>query len=243
MKATIKFSYTENIIPPRCRKPRAVKFNDGVITVNIREIKAEDAPVAFKVKEFEREEVLVRLYKGKLYRQWQDRKQSFYENDHRMPDGDNGPLWVNYTDKWLTDYKGARTDGGILSWHISRSTSDYITRDENESRIKINADRYAVIDGYIYEKCGEPFYFCRTFGLGRNHGGTGFFIGWQDRLDRKRKSLYGYTPLDKALAIQKAVDVALRRGDTESVDGIKNTSYNIDVLIPRAVKKIYPKDY
>ena len=50
MKTTILFSYHENVIPPKCRKPRLVRFDDGEFTIKIPEVSASDAPVAIRAK-------------------------------------------------------------------------------------------------------------------------------------------------------------------------------------------------
>lgn len=245
MKFTFPFKYTEEVIPSRCRKPRRVTYEDGSVTIHIKEVNAEDAPVAFDVKEYGRESRLVRLYKGKLYRQWQDRDVDYDKKTNNDPNyyNENNPLWKNYPSSALyAERYGEKVPAGVLNWSLQWRSDWYKTKEENINAIKTNAKDYIVVDGYIYERCGEPFYYCNTFGLGNNHGGTGFFIGWTDT-DRRRKMNYGYTALDKADAVAKTIQVALDRGDDKSVDHIENTSYNIDVFIPNAVKKVYPQDY
>ena len=46
MNVTFTYSYNHSIVPPRCRLPRTVREHDGLITVEIREIPPEQAPVA-----------------------------------------------------------------------------------------------------------------------------------------------------------------------------------------------------
>ena len=45
MKVAIPYEYTEEAIPPRCRKPRRVRMKD-TMTVTIHELSGDDAPVA-----------------------------------------------------------------------------------------------------------------------------------------------------------------------------------------------------
>ena len=46
MLVTVRFSYIADVIPPRCRNPRPVRFDNGVEVVTLREIEALAAPVA-----------------------------------------------------------------------------------------------------------------------------------------------------------------------------------------------------
>ena len=87
MKVDLNIRYTEMVVPPRCRKPRP---EEGVatISVNIKDVPAERAPVAFIVKEFERQRREVRLYAGKLYRQIQDQRDRSQDCESNMP------LWI-----------------------------------------------------------------------------------------------------------------------------------------------------
>ena len=46
MKIDVLYSYTENVIPPRCRNARRTNFDSGIVVVDVREIPPEQAPVA-----------------------------------------------------------------------------------------------------------------------------------------------------------------------------------------------------
>lgn len=115
------------------------------------------------------------------------------------------------------------------------STVVNITRDDMIANLKqkIN-DTCVVYDGKVWVRCGEPHYTYNTFGMGHNHGGTGFFIKECWDTDRVHSSVFN--ALDREKAIEHAVLVALKRGDTNDVELIKNTDKNIEVLIPEAVK-------
>ena len=138
--------------------------------------------------------------------------------------------------------------------YIKKQFSDYYARDEKQPedfteasvtqgsnkesmvanlRQKVN-DMYVVYDGKVWERCGEPHYTYNTFGMGNNHGGTGFFIQEYINLDCVNSTTFN--ALDREKAIEHTVLVALNRGDTDDVDRIKNTDMNIEVLIPEAVK-------
>ena len=72
-----------------------------------------------------------------------------------------------------------------------------------------------------------------TFGLGHNHGGTGFFITYHYNSNIGNKNYFN--ALEREDAISYGKQVALNRGDTESVErmGIKN----IEVKMPEMVRR------
>lgn len=226
MKLTIKVHHTEMITPPRCRKPRPQE-GESEITVNIREVSAEAAPVAFVVSEYDREPRKVRTYRGKLYRQVQDRQPQYMKTSKR---DDSKPFWLNQ-----------RAERCNWQWLIVWGYHWEWTLQQHKENATKQAESYIIVDGEAYERTGEPYYSVTCFGLGGNHGGTGFFVGWADYRDRK--AIWGMTAADKQAAIEKGVEIALRRGDTESEEYIRQTSYNIQVFMPECIKRKYSKEY
>ena len=229
MKVDLNIRYTGMVVPPRCRKPRP---EEGVatISVNIKDVPAERAPVAFIVKEFERQRREVRLYAGKLYRQIQDQRDRSQDCESNMP------LWITQR----ADQVNWQWRMGNMSGIFRRCKSpywDYGTLKANAQRVRSLAKKFIVVDGFAYELTGEPYYSVTCFGLGNNHGGTGLFVGWSYR---SNKNVFGYTPLDKNAAINSAVEIASRRGDTDDIESLRAcTFYDINVLIPSAVKRTY----
>lgn len=224
MKATIKFRYTEMVIPARCRKARP-KEGETTYAVNIREVEEQNAPIAFVVTEYDREPRKVRSYRGKLYRQIQDRQPQYMKANKR---DDSKPFWLNQAAaqcnwQWLI------TPGYNWSWTLQQHKENAAKRAEN----------YIIVNGEAYERTGEPYYSVTCFGLGNNHGGTGFFVGWADYRDRK--AIWGMTAADKHAAIEKGVQIALERGDTKSEKNIKQTPYDIQVFMPECIKRKYSK--
>lgn len=51
------------------------------------------------------------------------------------------------------------------------------------------------------------------------------------------------TAADKDAAIEKSVQIALRRGDTESEEDIRQTPYDIQVFMSECIKRKYLKEY
>lgn len=229
MKVDLNIRYTEMVIPPRCRKPRP-EDGEATISVNIKEVPEERAPVAFIVKEFEHEQRFVRLYAGKLYRQIQDRHDRTRDCDFIMP------LWITQKAEHINWQWLIGNSSGIFR-RDKHPYWDYGSRKSNIERLKRNAQKYIVIDAIAYELTGEPYYSVTCFGLGNNHGGTGLFVEWSKR---NCKTVFGYTPLDKEAAINSAIYIATRRGDTEDIDSLRTCEfYDINVLIPSAVKRTY----
>lgn len=231
MKQTIKVHHTEMITPPRCRKARPQEC-ESEITVNIREVSADRAPVAFIVSEYEREPRKVRQYNGRLYRQAQRMQPQFLKTNKR---DESRPFWLNID---ATTFRLPYSSYG--QYYECFKDWIYPTLTDCKKAAHKMADSYIIVDGETYERTGEPYYSVTCFGLGGNHGGTGFFIGWADYRDRK--SIWGMTAADHDGAIEKAVNIALRRGDTESVDYIRRSgNVSINVLMPEAIKRKYAK--
>jgi len=87
MKLTIPYSYTESVIPKRCRKPRDVRF-DSSLDIDIREVSENDAPVAIIEHESLRED-------DPLYFRWFDGKLWTNSSTFRRADGLYGEA-INY---------------------------------------------------------------------------------------------------------------------------------------------------
>ena len=217
------------IIPARCRKARPQQ-GESEITVNIREVPADIAPVAFIVSEYDREPRKVRQVKGKLYRQVQEMQPLYRKTNKR---DESRPFWLNIdAETFRFPYSSHGQYNGCFGDWIYPALADCI----KEARKK--ARNYIIVDGEAYERTGEPYYDVTCFGLGRNHGGTALFVSWADYRDRK--SIWGMTAADHDGAIEKAVNIALRRGDTESVDLIrKSGNGSIQVLMPEVIKRRY----
>lgn len=230
MKVDLNIRYTEMVTPPRCRKPRP-EDGETTISVNIKEVPEERAPVAFVVKEYDHQLREVRLVSGKLYRQYQVPQYQEEKRDRKTP------LWINSNSKsinwqWLIGDSAA----------IYCSSSDlhywnYGSLKDNIYRARNLAKEYIIVNGNVYILTGEPYYSVTCFGLGNNHGGTGLFVKWSKI---NCKTVFGYTPLDKGAAINSAIEIAENRGDSKDIERLRACEfYDIKVLIPSAVKRTY----
>ena len=225
-----KGEYTNTFIPPRCRKPRTETV-DFTMRTGIRKISREDAPVAFRYAtyDFEREKVAdpefqyveFRLYDGELY----TRRDCYYGDRHPagVTVGDTGWGWAGI------DY----LEWALKAWckKSKRAAQDEIRR---------NARKFLLIGDELWARTGEPMYTIYTFGLGHNHAETAVLIStaYNHNIDAGR-----YFPASmREKAIESAINTALRRGDTNSVDDIRRTR-KIEVLIPSAVKRNPAKEH
>ena len=82
MKLIAKYDYQEKYIPPRCRKPRCRKI-EKTMSVTIKEITTEEAPVAMIVTDYETRNGVFgvcytpyRWYKNKLFKAYRHKSGS-----------------------------------------------------------------------------------------------------------------------------------------------------------------------
>lgn len=89
-------------------------------------------------------------------------------------------------------------------------------------------DQFVYFDNIWWVETDPPVYNYNTFGLGHNHGGTGFFIGYVDinSLDKYARKFY-FTPKQREKAIKTVIKVAADRGDTNDVKRFQNIPENI----------------
>jgi len=161
MKIKGVYKFREKYLPPRCRKYRT-RDVDGVVTVNIKEIAESDAPIAMitttnewrKVENSIHENNIVLIPVPTVYR-WFNKK-----------------LYIPYIDRHGEDLTLLDIEQTIREDSYPYDASEA----ERIKAIKKNAQRFLIIDGVIHVKRGEPRYCINTFGLGFNHGGTGFFV-------------------------------------------------------------------
>ena len=233
VKAHGCFSY--EFIPPRCRKPRTQIVEFDMMT-GIRKPTFDEAPVAFRYPtySFEREKVAdpsyeyveYRLFDGKLYK----REEMYcgvgiYKRSGVTTVGETGWSWA---------------DMSHIEFYI-RSTDEKLGKRAAENTIRKNAKRFILLgDNEVWRVCGEPMYCIYTFGLGHNHADTCLSI--DDRYNTNIDSSRYFSALDADAAVEAAVGIALRRGDTNSVEHIRNTR-KIEVLIPEAVTCNPVKDH
>lgn len=247
MKTTIKLWYEEKYLPnKRCRKLRERAVSKDV-DIEVCEVTKEEFPVAFVIHDYES------VYEGaKSYSDFEG------NGDYRMFSEEirtyNGklykPLRVTYGTAISTNFETLDTLKYKLQeqapyWKGGEDYSEESIIKESNFNEKMNsankrAEVYIVCDGVIWETCGEPMYVINTFGLGHNHGGTGFFIEYfyNDNISAQNY----FNALQREEAITYGKNVALGRGDDKSVDGMGDHDI-IEVKMPEMVKRCPQKDH
>ena len=226
MKVNMTIAYKEQYLPtPRCRKLRERTVEEDV-EVTVQETAKAEAPVVFVVHDYERywgyTDVEVRRFKGILYKRP-------YNFDY-----------VCISDAAEADF--ATPDD--MQRCLKRRCTCYPHPNSKAEAVRgadAETKRYLIIDGELWERCGEPMYVYHTFGLGHNHGGTSLSIAWfyNDNIGNDRY----FNALQKAEAEAAAVRTAEARGDTDYIDFIKNSDINITVLDESAVTRCPKKEH
>jgi len=182
----------------------------GDIKVGIQSVTAEEAPVAFLLSDYshqEKDKTEIRWYQGKC---WKKSVKDDWQSH-------GGPKSI--TPEYLLDHL-----------HPSLPYGHARSRDLVVKRYRKELEDYLVIDGEVWQQCGEPRYVINTFGLGHNHGGTGLFV--EEFYNSNISHDYYFSALDGDKAVAEANRIAERRGDTNSVGKFEKM---IEVLIPEAV--------
>ena len=200
MKVDLSFTYSVNEIPPRCRKPRWVDKN-GKTTVVVRELNAGDMKIAFIVKDYNSETV-IRAYDGMLYKV-------------AIRHTSEGKEWMTIENLKVRLECQARTSWGCKSY------------DEVIDELQEVANRYVIVGNTVYETVGEPRYCIYTFGLGHNHGGTSLSVDYHFNENISSERYFDALHYDDA--VRMASDIAMSRGDTDSLSSFRNADY-IDVV-------------
>lgn len=244
LKFNIDFWYTEKYLPTqRHRKLRERKVKSSV-DVDILEMTGEEFPIAFIVHDMKS------VQDGmKSYSDYTSEKCHFrmFAEEIRTYNGElYMPVRITHGTAISTVFEDERYVVGNLeriareNWYDRNesffSKNSIIIWDNKKEICKMiyeSAKKYIYYDGKFWSACGEPRYVINTFGLGHNHGGTGFFIEYGYNTNIPAKRYFNALQRDDAIAYGKSV--ALSRGDTESVDGI-GAYDNIEVVMPEMVK-------
>lgn len=244
----IIFWYTEKYLPnKRCRKLRERKVNANT-EIEIKELSGMEFPVAFIVHDY----------------------QSVYDNARSYNDFDGNGDFKMFAEEIRTYnkklYKVVRiTYGSAISGNYYEPLSyikdnigecapywkggedfseESIVKESNrnvqEVIFKERAESYIIYDGKVWVECGEPMYNIITFGLGHNHGGTGFFIQYFYNSNIGKNNYFN--ALERKQAIEYGKKVASNRGDTDSIEGMGDRDI-IEVLMPEMVKRNPQKEH
>lgn len=247
MKFNVNFSVTEKYLPTKRHKNLRTRIVERNTDIDVKEVTAEQFPIAFIVHDYKS------VYEGATnYNDFEGKNEYKTFIEEIRTDGNKlyMPIRVTYGAAVSTVFESLD--------YIKKDIKDYpeyffgkdefteksiIVEDNSNEKIgRLNdrAKNYIIYDGKIYKECGEPMYNITTFGLGHNHGGTGFFIEYSYNPNISKENYFSALERDKAIAYGKSV--ATRRGDTESVDRM-GTFDNIEVLMPEMVKRNPQKEH
>ena len=208
LKIKCNYDYRTETIPPRCRKPRVIDVH-GKMTLNIPIVGINDAPIVMRYREYDNKVVEFRSFQKKLF--------------VKMTAHDFNCQWT-----------GQSTEEMLIQRFSHHRFFGIIENEESAKKeLRKRAHDYFILDGEVWERKGEPRYCIYTFGLGHNHAETCVSIStyFNSNIPKERY----FSALEYDAAIEKAVEIAKTRGDTNSIDRIKQ-SEKIEVLDPSAVK-------
>ena len=247
MLFNIEFWNPEKYLPTKRHRVLRERYVKNSVDVELKELTEQDFPIAFIVKDYK----------------------SVYENAKSYSEFDGNGDFKMFSEEIRTYhnklYMPVRvTHGAAISTcfesfdYIKHSLEDYapywkggeefteasIIKDTNISECKENifrkAENYIIYDGKVWKTCGEPMYVINTFGLGHNHGGTGFFIEYFYNENISRNNYFNALEREQAIAYGKKV--AANRGDTNSIDGLGEHDI-IEVLMPEMVTRNPKKEH
>lgn len=212
MKQYISFSYSEDYLPPRCKKLRVREVQSST-SVNIRECSKEDAPLVMVVKNYNCEDCEIRVFKGQLYRnvQWRNMK----KNDVEPLEHNETVNTINWQHTiWGHDYYNACRWTGELGDATSKA------------KIKKQAGKYLIIGDMVFERTTEPIYVITCFGCCDS---AGMFVEYANK---NSKQMLSYSALEREECHAALMDILSY--SSNKYDGSK--FYNIKVLDPSYVK-------
>ena len=216
MEFEVSYKYTQNWIPPRCRKPRLGVF-DGTITVDVQEIAASEAPWACVVHGYRRyfDEYpynALRYHDGRFYERAM--KDMRIDRKHCATDSyGNRYWWCDYETELVHQRRGMTIEEMVddVRWHAE--WNGCACQDEVVRPVMDCADSYLIVNGEVWHEVGEPMYCINTFGLGHNHGGTSWFVEHAYNGNISNTRYFNANEFERM--VERFFDIALGRGDTD----------------------------
>ncbi len=233
MKVHVLFAYTETVIPPRCRKPRAVHFADGHTDLEIREVSGAQAPLAIRAQGF-LDYDSTRPYTLD-YRWFDDQLWTSMRSCNAAPrahvSGGQDFAYPSLPDALDLRRKHSHGNESYLFGYWEDHSAH--SRNEVLDGLQGFAQQHLLIDGVLHKPANEPRYVVMTFGLGRNHGGTACMVddGYNGNISKSRY----FSLLEREKAIALATSIATQRGDTKNLPIVPHGP-SFEVLIPEAIQ-------
>lgn len=243
---TVRWTERDVLLSPRHRKPRDID-RSFEMDAEVRSISREDTGEAFTMHEFIGGSgdmgFEVRHYDGELYRPMVAGDIWSYTNTTMEPPYPNRSDRLEATPERIRE-RLTRFERDYETGELVHVTQPY-QRDGNDSEagardmVQAEVDGYLVVDGELWRKTEEPVYRVNIYGMGSNHGGTGFSID-NKPVRAAADDESGLIRADNVFTLDEfeaakthALKTARGRGDTESIQ-------HIEALQPITVAKDRP---
>ena len=231
----IEFWNEERYLPTKRHRKLRTRYVKNSVDVKIKEPSEKEFPIAFIVKDygFRYDEEGSDSVWGEIKTEIRVFDNKLWKAERFSERVSHGCGWtpLSYMEHILRIFDRNYTNNNDF-------TEDSIIKESNilecKNAILNKSTHYLIFDNKIWKECGEPMYMINTFGLGHNHGGTGFFIEYYYNSNIPNTNYFNALEREKAIAYGKSV--AARRGDTESIEGMGDHDI-IEILMPEMVKR------
>jgi hypothetical protein len=204
MKIKLWIKYDVGYLPTNGHRKLRYREVEEYINVNIKEISKEELIPAFNTG------ITIYFYNNKLWVKSTERD-----------------IHCENPDKPMTALEALIYSGVTYSTYFAKYNSYIIdrkkeNREEIINRAEEDMNNYIVVDGELYKTTTEPMYCIYTFGLGNNHAGIGTSLDIVNFYNPNISKEKYFNALEYNRAVEKALNIAIKRGDTNSIDYIKN---------------------
>ena len=210
----VKISYEEGYLPPRCKKPR-LQTKEETVSLKIREVTEEEAPIAIIVRRPEAESWIapleMRMFNGQLY----------------GLDGDNKMKL-----SWIRDVSTKTLVHDKSQNWVYTTDKEYCKK-----HLEKFADNLIICNNFVYRHCKEPFYAIVKFGIDNYNAKTKLAVIDNYKIGIGPSLYFNALELEKARETAREI-VEQRGGEFEDID----TAHEINVLIPESIKRNPKKD-
>lgn len=113
------------------------------------------------------------------------------------------------------------------------------TEKESREAVLAEASRWLILEGGIWEKCGEPMYYVQTFDFGNSYDGTYLLVG--DCYNPFIPRSHYFAADKKTEAVLFAREEASKYGHTDSIKYMRKYAH-IEICMPELVSRNPEKD-
>lgn len=200
MKINTWIKYTEGYLPTKRHRKLRYKECEEYINIELKEVSINDVNKKYSV-----DSKIYYEYNNKLYIKCNSRDISNFEIENPIEN-------LKHRNEKCSLFFGFNEDD---------------TREKMINKAIENIRKYLVIDNELYIETFKPFYRVYTFGLGNNHADTCLSI-CDKSFQYHANEDFIFEAGDREKALNYAINRAIQRGDTDSVDHIKNTPIIIE---------------